>query len=129
MKVYLLLLAVMLSGCTSKWIPAAGKSDYTLQEAEEICYTEALRKLPIKNEIATETTYERPNLICDDEDNKKNKKKAHKKCYIDSYGWQLQGQKTRSYVLDVNEESRENYYRWCMQQKGWEKKNIFLWQK
>jgi hypothetical protein len=103
MKVYLLLLAVMLSGCTSKWIPAAGKSDYTLQEAEEICYTEALRKLPIKNEIATETTYERPNLICDDEDNKKNKKKAHKKCYIDSYGWQLQGQKTRSYVLDVKE--------------------------
>jgi hypothetical protein len=29
----------------------------------------------------------------------------------------------------LNEESRENYYRWCMQQKGWEKKNIFLWQK
>ena len=128
MKFRYLLFAVALSGCTSAWVPVGHDSVYTQQEAETRCSQEAFKVLPIKNEIATETTYEKPPLICEDGNNKKSKKKKGK-CYVDSYALQLKSTKTRSYVLDVNEDSRKSYQTRCMNNMGWKRVDLFLWEK
>ena len=33
-----------------------------------------------------------------------------------------------SYVIDVNEDTRNNYYLECMVSKGWTKKDKYMWE-
>ncbi len=47
-----ILLAFLLSGCSSVWVPVSGGSKFTQAEANAVCKPEALHLYPIKNEVA-----------------------------------------------------------------------------
>lgn len=125
MKYFYLPGICLLAGCSSTWVPVSQNTAYTAQEADVFCRKEAWAVFPVKNEIATETEWKMPDLICKERGDKE-KTKAQR-CYADPTAGPLQNVKTHSYVVDVNEKSRRDYHADCMKEKGWKKITRFGW--
>lgn len=110
----LLFLVTVLSGCSTQWV----KNRFNAEDfsfAKEICEEKAGNKFPVKNEVAQRTKYTRfyetclKNEICDG-----NKYKTVRQPEIESY------------VMDVNKDSRDNFFYQCMSQLGWKAETKLL---
>lgn len=112
-----ILLAFLLSGCSSVWVPVSGGSKFTQAEANAVCKPEALHLYPIKNEVAQRSVMAYVEKKCKKDDDC-GKDKTYKE----------QTPVMESYVIDVNEDTRNNYYLECMVSKGWTKKDKYMWE-
>ncbi|WP_340608646.1 hypothetical protein [Xenorhabdus bharatensis] len=103
----LITISMLLTGCTTQWIPA--RSNPTpFHEADLECQSSALQQFPVKNEVAQTSHLKTVRNSCG------------KDCtYMQSVPM------TESYIIDVNESSRSQVYRFCMQQKGWKLKTNY----
>nr|WP_282550447.1 MULTISPECIES: hypothetical protein [Providencia] len=111
------LFILLLSGCTSVWVPVSGGSQYTQSEARATCKPEAMHLYPVKNEVAQRSVMSSVEKKCKKDDDC-GKETTYKE----------QTPVTESYVLDVNENTRNNYYLECMETKGWLKKDKYMWE-
>lgn len=100
---------LLLSGCTSKWVKIRSNAEeYTSASAS--CNSLARQTFPVKNEVAQRTKYTTDYETCRKKDDCGEKKtRAVKRPEIESY------------VMDVNDGSRKQLFRQCMEEKGWEK--------
>ncbi|CDL87704.1 conserved hypothetical protein [Xenorhabdus cabanillasii JM26] len=104
----LITISVLLTGCTTQWIPA--RSNPTpFHEANAECNTSALQRFPVKNEVAQTSHLRTVKNYCG------------KDC-----SYEQSVPMTESYIIDVNERSRNQIYRFCMQQNGWQQKTKYL---
>lgn len=108
---------LLISGCTSVWIPVPGIDLYTQAEAETYCLQDAHKQYPEKNEVAQRSVMRDVEKKCRKDDDC-GKDKTYKE----------QTPVTESYVLDVNEESRNRYFYTCMKSKGWDRQDKYLWE-
>ena len=108
---------LLISGCTSVWIPVPGVDLYTQAEAETYCLKDAHKQYPEKNEVAQRSVMRDVEKKCKKDDDC-GKDKTYKE----------QTPVTESYVLDVNEDSRNRYFYTCMKSKGWDRQDKYLWE-
>ncbi len=116
-RLFSFLFILLLSGCTSVWVPVSGGSQYTQSEATATCKPEAMHLYPVKNEVAQRSVMSSVEKKCKKDDDC-GKDKTYKE----------QTPVTESYVLDVNEDTRNNHYLECMETKGWLKKDKYMWE-
>lgn len=109
-NIYFVAFILFLSACSGKW-EKNGSYGRTFDAANHVCEEESALKFPIRNEVAQRTKYGSHVQNCDNKDecNGKNYKVTEVPL-------------TESYVMDVNEKSRESSYLSCMKKEGWEKK-------
>lgn len=107
---------LFLSGCGSQWVKKSNNAEDYL-DARTHCEDRAEELFPTKNEVAKDTTR---TLVYDGACVKNGKKDKKKKCrnYYHS--------DTRSYVLDVNYDSRNEIFNSCMERKGWEERTTLF---
>ncbi|CDG21120.1 conserved exported protein of unknown function [Xenorhabdus poinarii G6] len=98
---------ILLAGCTTKWVPATSHPA-PFSEAKVDCKLSALQQFPVKNEIAQRSTLKMVQQPCFDKE----------QCGKNGY-YSQNVPMVESYVTDVNEGSRREYYYGCMHQKGW----------
>lgn len=97
-------IVLLLSGCTTEWHKTrADAQDLTTARSE--CETKAEEKYPVKNKIAHKTVYE----------------SYPEKCHHDKHckPKQISTPTIQSYVIDVNEDTRDQWFEHCMKDKGW----------
>ncbi len=116
-RLFFFLFILLLSGCTSVWVPVSDGSQYTQSEARATCKLEAIHLYPVKNEVFQRSVVSSTEKKCTKDDNC-GKDKTYKE----------QTLVTESYVLDINEKTRNNYDLECMETKGWLKKNKYMWE-
>lgn len=108
MKQFIIIVSVFfLAGCTTEWIRNSPDAE-DLNTAKNNCEELAEQKFPILNKIATKTHYETVQEKCS------NKAKCNGNKYHD-----ITRPVTESSVIDVNEDSREDWFMKCMEKKGW----------
>ncbi len=108
------MICVPLTACTTQWVPATGNPT-PFNEANQICNDVSSRLFPVKNEVAQKSVLQTVRQSC------VNGVKYEKDCYYNQ-----SVPVTESYVIDVNRDSRNQYYYNCMQQKGWKQKIKYL---
>ncbi|MDC9593238.1 hypothetical protein [Xenorhabdus sp. IM139775] len=109
-----LLMCCSLAGCTTQWVPATSNPP-PLNEAMAECQSSASNLFPVKNEVAQRSTLKSVRQPCSNDD----------KCGKEGYYYQNVPM-YESYVIDVNEDSRREFYRNCMLQKGWKQQTRSL---
>ncbi|SIP74041.1 hypothetical protein [Xenorhabdus innexi] len=106
-SVLLITISLLLTGCTIKWVPA--RSNPTpFHEANSECQSSALQQFPVKNEVAQTSQLRTVRNSCG------------KDC-----SYEQSVPMTESYVIDVNQNSRNQAYGFCMQEKGWKQKTVY----
>ncbi|WP_323864955.1 hypothetical protein [Xenorhabdus cabanillasii] len=104
----LITISVLLTGCTTQWIPA--RSNPTpFHQAKAECNISAMQQFPVKNEVAQTSHLKTVKNSCG------------KDCF-----YEQSVPMTQSYIIDVNERPRDQVYRFCMQQNGWQQKTKYL---
>ncbi len=111
---FFILICISLAGCTTQWVPTTS-SPTPFNEATMECNQLALRLFPVKNEVAQKSELRTVRQPCAN----------GSQCGKDGYYTQSIPM-TESYVMDVNQGSRNNTYNNCMQQKGWKQKIKYL---
>ncbi len=109
-------MSLLLAACTSKWEPI-GSPELTYQEADSKCEFDSFKLFPVRNEVAQKTVYKKITKKC-----KKSDECGDDKTYEED------APATESYVMDVNENSRNKEYRLCMKRQGWQQKNYYVWE-
>lgn len=100
----LTIISLILSGCTTEWHKTRSDAQ-ELSAARYECENKAEEKYPVKNKIAEKTVYE-PHI---------------EKCHHDKHckPKQVSTPTIQSYVIDVNEDTRDQWFEHCMKEKGW----------
>ncbi|HGJ5854683.1 MAG TPA: hypothetical protein ACHBZ9_10520 [Arsenophonus nasoniae] len=97
-----MVLATLISGCASQWVRnSLNAEDFSV--AEIFCREQSENKFPVKNEVAQRTNVKRHETW------QKNEK--YQTVLIPEID---------SYIIDVNKDSRRQFFYDCMSQKGWE---------
>ncbi|MEQ4786784.1 hypothetical protein ABN070_08870 [Morganella morganii] len=118
MKNRLILVSVLLlSGCSSVWVEVPGGSEYTRAEANAFCEPESHKLYPVKNEVAQRSVMRDVEKRCKKDDDCGNSKTYKEQTPV-----------TESYVMDVNEDSRNRYFYNCMKTKGWDREDRWMWE-
>ncbi len=108
------MICVSLTACTTQWVPATG-NPIPFNEATQICNDASLSLFPVKNEVAQRSVLKTVRQSCVN----------GVECGKDGY-YNQSVPVTESYVMDVNQSSRNQYYNHCMKQKGWKQKIKYL---
>ena len=98
-----------LCGCAGKWV-SNGLSSESFGSADHTCTLESRKMYPVRNEVAQRTRFEQQVEKC------KKKEDCDGKNYKVT---EVPG--IESYAMDVNEDSRKDHYKACMQENGWTK--------
>ncbi|MBD2800284.1 hypothetical protein ID854_07390 [Xenorhabdus sp. M] len=112
--ILLVILSTLTSGCTTQWVPAS-TNPIPFNQAQTECSGESIEQYPVKNEVAQRSTLKTVQQPCVN----------GVQCGKNGYYMQSIPM-TESYVMDVNENSRSQYFYSCMQQKGWKQKIKYL---
>ncbi|MDX7992414.1 hypothetical protein FE394_12810 [Xenorhabdus sp. Reich] len=110
----LAILSTLLSGCTTQWVPASS-NPAPFSQAKAECSAESMQQFPVKNEVAQRSQLRTVRQPC----------MKDVQCGKDNY-YDQNIPMTESYVIDVNRDSRNQYYYSCMQQKGWKQETKYL---
>ncbi len=110
----LLLCILLVSGCSSQWVKNRADAD-DFASANARCENQSQQAFPVKNEVAQRTKYNTHYEKCtktQDCDGKKYRT--------------VERPEIESYVMDVNDGSREALYIQCMGTAGWQNKMKWL---
>ncbi|HAT3781512.1 hypothetical protein [Serratia marcescens] len=109
MRVVWFFFLILLSGCSGKWV-SSGYVSENFNSADAACSDAAKAEFPVRNEVAQRTKFGQRVESC--------KKKED----CDGKSYKVTEVPTiESYAMDVNHESRDDYYLSCMKSKGWKK--------
>ena len=100
-------LPLFLAGCTTEWVQKRSDAE-DLHTAKASCEELAEAKYPVKNQIAQGTHYESIQEKCTD------KSKCGGKKYRE-----IMRPVTDNSIIDVNEDTREEWFMNCREKKGW----------
>ncbi|NDJ58616.1 hypothetical protein GWD52_16815 [Enterobacteriaceae bacterium 4M9] len=110
----LLLCSLLLCGCSSQWVKTRANAD-DFASASSRCEIQSQQAFPVKNEVAQRTKYSTRYEKCTNTQDCDGKKyRAVERPEIDSY------------VMDVNNDSREAVYEQCMGNAGWQNEMTWL---
>ncbi|WP_244590528.1 hypothetical protein [Xenorhabdus mauleonii] len=112
--IFSMMVCASLTACTTQWVPATGNPT-PFNEATQICNESASKIFPVKNEVAQKSVIRTVRQAC------VNGVQCGKEGYYNQ-----SVPVTESYVIDVNRDSREQYFFNCMNQKGWKQKIRYL---
>lgn len=100
---------LLLTGCAHQWT-RPGATPQMRQQELDACNVQAEQKFPVHNEMAIYSGYTMEYGFCNE---------AMMACFPGDPIRILMPQ-TGSYVVDVNEKSRERTVEQCMRKKGWQ---------
>ncbi|WP_033851285.1 hypothetical protein [Yersinia wautersii] len=106
----ILFISFSISGCSSPW-ERVGQPPLILEATKSLCNAESLAQFPIKNEMIRWEIQQRVAIVC----------KTGEKCSKNG-GFKYKNKSTlKSYLMDVNKQSRNANFSDCMGKNGWQR--------